>query len=75
MIILPKTNIRPDSAMNLAFGLEAFPNAEGIIWHKFIRMITPDTFEMTIISSEYWLEDFAAPESFKAVFVVEEEEV
>ena len=53
---------------------EAFPDAEGIIWHKSIRMITPDTFEMTIISSEYWLEDFAAPESFKAVFVVEEEE-
>lgn len=51
---------------------EAFPDADGIIWHKAIQMISPDTFELTIISSEYWLEDFAAPESFKAGIMADE---
>jgi hypothetical protein len=51
---------------------EAFPDADGIIWYKSIRMITPDTFEMTIISSEYWLEDFIAPDNFEASFLVEQ---
>lgn len=50
-----------------------FADAAGIIWHQTVKMITPDTFELTVVSSEYWFEDFAAPESFPAKFTVDQE--
>lgn len=44
---------------------ESFPEAEGIIWKSEVKMLTPDSYEIKIISSDYWLDGFVAPPMFE----------
>lgn len=45
---------------------DRFPNAPGIIWSGKSNLSPDGSYELTVISSDYWLKDFRAGNSFEA---------